>query len=1145
MYSWNPHRAIPIDEKSEKPARSDFDLKLLWDVLALALTKDNVEGITRCLTDITDEEQHRLLNPATRSANPLDNRKLLHIAALNTKINFMTFFDLLSIHVRNSALLLRDENNSTVLHVAAVAQPGNAFYSLIGKINAITINMALALQDKDNKTVLHLAARKQPRDAFCRLIQIADTKSINHALPLENNSHETALYVAARWQSGDGFLALVNKADEKTISQTLSVHNNDYDTALHAAAISQPSHAFHRLVEKTDAKALNETLSLQNLQEETPLHLAAWKQSSDAFLFLIEKADAEALNQALPMQNKVEETILHVVATYQSTEVFIKLIERCSPSALDKACHLYEKDTSVLESALPYQPAHAIAKLLNVISDTALKAMLKAPNIPPPLLAGIASYLGHEACFQTQLLVGRLFSIIGLQLTDYCIKLWLAGKSLPPILIKAALPYFKTLIQKYPHRASELETIEKYFNQALLKEEKSESKEEAISIRLQSGEPLELKNEKRSPEILWQQGLQSLYDYHLLKKHYPGSLLAQTADDLYRAGLLFRGSCLPFEPTDINPKLAQVNALGEVLIKIIKPRDWPEFKKQIGDYDYRADLRNLKQDKSKAQDKYIHSKGKTLSEMGIEYEDHTERKKDQPYEHTIKQALSLLSQDYDTAVFGEHDPTRPLVGLLFSKKFNIIKAMLLKDLGTFYRKWVGSKEDVAVYAKAMEKINITDFEKFKEEVKKNPQRLNEVLAKLSHEAMLGVVFVTDTPEARKQARDYQDDMKKVRGIDLPIYFYDRALRIMRLYTPREQKDDVYQELLNLPGYNSIFEEDSERRAELKGEKLGKKLLLQDSSRDNTALHRATKLANSDFCRLIERADAKFLNEALPLKNVLGETVLNKAARDQKGNGFQFLIKKVNPKILNQTLPLRDFMSNTALHAAAQFQPGDAFSLLIQQCSPEALNEACYFYNESSQSSVLECAVYNKQPPDVIAQLLNRIDDDALRALFKVPNIPMELLNTVMDYLASKPSWQMQPLVDRLFSLEGRQLATQFQYRLRQDLHLNIMPSEQKKLITLLELYGMSEKYKLAESKISWCQSLWHHAPINTKKINQDAAVKVIALLKGEKPEITAQEFNALKSGVLGEMIADMIAKKILPEGFIKQGNVGDFKAKNS
>ena len=649
----------------------------------------------------------------------------------------------------------------------------------------------------DKSNLLHLAAEKI---CFTILFDFFPTYVRNLALRSRNRHGATVFSVAASHQSGDAFRQLVEKTDAKIIEQALMLKNNLGPTGLYFVAAYQPGDVFRFLVEKVNAKAINQAISVEN--NAGAFTAVAKKQPGDIFHFFLKQIDDKTLAQSLPLQVGPGITVLHTAARYQPSDSFAKFIEHCSvraPLALNKACHLYQQGQSILELALPYQPPNVIAQLLNVIEDDTLKAMFKAPNTPPALLAGIAGYLGHEPSFQTQPLVRRLFALAGPQLTDYCAKLWLAGKVLPDTVTQAAIPHFKTLIQTKPQRASELEAIAGYFKE----EKKAESKE---------GEALELKEDGKSCAILWKQGLHSLYEYHLLKKRFPDGLLAQTADDLYRAGLLFKGCNLPFESPAINSRLAEANAKGEVLLKIIKSKDWPEFKRQIGDYNYRADLRDKEQDKSEAQDKYVHLKGQTLSEMKEEYKDHTERKKDHPYEHTIKQSLSLLSMNYDTAVFGEHDPDRPLVGLLFSKEHSIIKAMLLRDLGTFGRKWVGSKEEVAKYAKEMEKINVTDFKTFKEEIEKNPQRLNEVLAKLSREAMLGVVFVTDTPEARKQARAYHADIKKAKhAIDLPIYFYDRTLRAMRLYTPREQQDDIYAEQYGLPGYNSICEGEKKLR----------------------------------------------------------------------------------------------------------------------------------------------------------------------------------------------------------------------------------------------------------------------------------------------------------------------------------------------
>ena len=946
-------------------------------------------------------------------------------------------------------LLLQNKQGSTALHLAAFYKPGAPFHLLVEKANPKEISQALSLQDVTKNTALHYAAELQPDDEFCFLVDKVDAKAIDQILLLQNKQGNTPLHITAVYKRGAPFRLLVKKANADAISQALLLQDETKSTALHFAAQKQPDDVFCLLVEKVDAKAIDQTLPLRNefgstalhiaakyqrgdpfrlliekadakvislvlaLQgknKETVLHLAAWLQPGDVFRRLIEKADTKSIDQAVFLQNEAEETVLHVAACYQPSDAFAHLIKRCSSEALSKACCLYKKGQSVLESALSYQPPSVIAELLNKIDDNALKAMLKAPNIPSRLLAAMAGCLGHESSFQAQALVGRLFTLAGPQLADYCTKLWLAGKSLPLTVVQAALPHFERLIQTQPQRKSELETIEWIFS----KEEKSERKEEVI--RLKSGEVLELKDAEKAQETLWQQGLHSFYDYHLLKQNYPGSQLAQTADDLYYLGLLLKGCPLPFIPTEINPRLAQTNANGEVLFKTIKPKDWPEFVKQMGDYNYRADLRDPEQDKSEAKAKYVHKSGKI-----VKYEVHKDKKKD-PYEQTIKQSVSLLSKNYDTAVFGEHDPNRQLVGLLFSKEFCVIKAMMLKDLGTFYRKWVGSEEDVAKYAEVMKDINVTDFEKFKEEIEKNPQRLNEMLVKLSRKAMLGVVMVTDTPNARWQARAYQKDILDELKIDLPIYFYDRALRIMRLYTPREREDDFnvdqHWELLRA----AILADDAKEMASLmagvgkpKKEKLLKYtnstggnlfhiaaekseisfstlcVLFSGDVRDQalsmpdndgcTAIHIAAQFQSSvDFHYLVGVVDATVINQVLPLQTKTGDTVLHLAALHQEDTPFRALIKKTDAKILNQALALQNINGETVLHIAASNPAGDAFCLLLEKADEETLVQVLSLEDAKEGRTPLLAAAIAARPSVAFVKLVERCSAPRSNAL---------------------------------------------------------------------------------------------------------------------------------------------------------------------
>jgi len=1173
------NRAAAIDDKNFVIL---FDL-FLEDVRNKALCVRDYEGFsvahTVAYSLLPDTFCHLVKNTDEKTLNsvlPLlarEGSSVLHFAAERQKGKpFRMLVEKVDARLFSETLSLLNGQRITVLHYAAENQPDDVFCLVVDKADAKAISKGLRLKNNSGNTALHLAARDRVGQPFRLLIEKADAKDLSQALPLQNKVKETPLHFAAMGQPDDVFCLLVKKVDTKAINQALPLQDKDDNTVLHLAAIYKRGDSFHLLIEKADAKIISEVLPLQSENKETVLHLAAWKQPADVFCRLIERADTKSIDQALCLQNSAQETVLHVAACYQSSDAFGYLIKRCSSEALSKACCLYKKGTSVLETALSYQSPSVIAELLNAIDDDALKAMFKAPNIPSRLLAAVAGCLGHDPSFQTQPLVGRLFALAGPQLAEYCTQLWLAGKSLPHTVIQAALPHFKKLIQMQAQRAAELEEIARIFS----KEEKTASKQDVLLIRLKSGEALELKDKEKASETLWKQGLYSLYDYHLLKKHFPGSQLAQTADDLHYLDLLLQGCPLPFKPTEINPRLAQTNAKGEVLFKTIKPKDWSEFLKQMKNYNYRAELRNPNQDKSEAKDKYVHLEGKTLSELGKEYEVHKDKKKD-PYEQTAKQSVSLLSENYDTAIFGEHDPDRQLVGLLFSREFSVIKAMLLKDLGTFYRKWVGSKKDVAEYAEAMKDINVTDFEKFKEEVAKNPQKLNEMLVKLSRKSMLGVVMATDTPLARRQARAYQKDIRDELQIDLPIYFYDRALRIMRLYTPREREDDFnLEKRLGLLQTAIIRDDAKEVAAFIEGVTEREKTKLLSGYVDDIGanLHMAAEKSKTsliilfnffstilhvaagyqlsdDFLALIERVDVKILNQSLGLKNHMGETVLHIAANKQPVEIFRLLLKKIDDETLLKLLPLKNMQDESAFLAIAMFQPGVILVEIIERYSKKG-------------ESILE-SILPHQSPGAIAKLLNAIDHDTLKKMFHAPNIPLRLFDAVASYIGHEPSFQTEPLISRLTELMGQKLVDyctnlllagkplpkaviqavfpSFKEFIKEE-KLSKVPSNTQEFIELLEFYKMFEINKSPEPKKPWYQNLWKLGEVS-REVNLSATVKMIALLKGEKKEFTEPEFDAFKRSNLGEIIADMRNKKLLPDEFARQEKIYAIRMRKS
>ena len=799
----------------------------VWGELNKAILEDDVEKITTLMRGVSEQEQEKIFLLSILDYNSRYEIDLLELAAMYAKKSFTTLLDLLPEKIRNLAISgenfpgNRKYSGKSTLHIAAEFQSDDAFRHLVEKTNEKMLSEILPWIYHDNKlsryTLLHMVLLHKSVDSICMLVDKTSVKAISTALVMQDYDGRTPLYLSAATQVRGSFGKLIARSHPHALDKACRLYTTAGRSVLEAAILTQSPEDIANLLKKVSYETVKIMLKAPNIPLDLLTTMLGYFSSEPSWKIEPIVSYKKIISAALCSQDAEGRTPLYMAALGEiGDSSFGKLVALSDPDVLEKACCLYTKSGhSIPHAAITTRSPEDIATLLRRVSYETVKKMFTLPTHSPYLTSAIARYIGSEPSWQTEPIVSYFFTLDGPNLTSHCIALWKAGKSLPPILIKAAIPHFKKLIQNEPEKASELEGVLASFNKIISGKE-IESKEGIVSIRLKSGKTLALSKdsitEQKASEIIWKEGLLSYHDYYLIKNHFPNSVIAQTVDDLYNANLLFKGCYLLFEPTVVDSKLAQTSAKGEVLLKIIHPDDWPEFKRQISDYTYRADLRDKKKDRSTAKDKYVHSKGKTLSEMGIEYEDHTKKKKEKEHKHTIKQSTTLVTSDYRTAVFGEHDPDRRLVGLLFSKEHCIIKAKLLRDTHTYAREWVGSKEEVAAYAQMMKKLNYTSFEEFKKDIEKNPQRTNEILAKLSREAMLGVVMARDTPDMRKQARMYQADLKAKTGIDLPIYFYNRAVNNMTLYTPREQQDDIYAEQHKQPGYNSIRALDKVERA---------------------------------------------------------------------------------------------------------------------------------------------------------------------------------------------------------------------------------------------------------------------------------------------------------------------------------------------
>ena len=211
---------------------------------------------------------------------------------------------------------------------------------------------------------------------------------------------------------------------------------------------------------------------------------------------------------------------------------------------------------------------------------------------------------------------------------------------------------------------------------------------------------------------IWQKGVKSWNHYRYLREN--NDLVTQVVlMDLLPINRLFQGSTSPFYENGILQQIANYpNAFKEidnsvsnnkVLAKVIKPKDYPLFIKQLENLNYRAHLRKPIANPTH---KFVHLSGEIVTYI---------KKKcpNKEYTHTKKTSTTLLSSLNNTLLFGErHNIASNLVGFLFDQEKCKIKARLTQDSGTYNHGWIGNKPTVLNYQTYMRGRNEIDEEAF-------------------------------------------------------------------------------------------------------------------------------------------------------------------------------------------------------------------------------------------------------------------------------------------------------------------------------------------------------------------------------------------------------------------------------------------------
>jgi len=314
------------------------------------------------------------------------------------------------------------------------------------------------------------------------------------------------------------------------------------------------------------------------------------------------------------------------------------------------------------------------------------------------------------------------------------------------------------------------------------------------------------------------------------------SEIIETYNNMYRDDVSF-----------IKNKIAE----QEMLLKIINPKDFESYIRQLADYDYRPEYR----DKSKnSQYKFVHLSGSIVPIT-------KKQPKTKPRTHTKKNSTTLLSDQLITPVFGQHHSTKSTVGLLFDWNKCNIKAMLRYDRGTYLRQWVGSRQQVIDYKNLCERdeLNFTRKKDFQDYVK-NSDRLNEVLAEISRDALLGIVFCKNSDIGL--ALHYHETIQQQLGINLPIFCYDNQSKMFRRFYPKIllSNDNTIQEQAKLR-LISIKQSLKASQWEVLSLFANKKSLPRGATQIIADIDSALKQDNFDYLALLQSVQQKLIESS--------------------------------------------------------------------------------------------------------------------------------------------------------------------------------------------------------------------------------------------------------------------------------------------
>jgi ankyrin repeat protein len=638
----------------------------------------------------------------------------------------------------------------------------------------------------ENQFSLHHAIHHLSESDFIHLCALFSQQILNAKIrEVHAADNSTNMQVAAAHLSGKAFSALMAAVSMPVFSQTMVAVDDYGKNTLHVAAKCFSADRLAEFMARAamiEPQAYSDALLQLDHGLATPLHLAAAHQDDEAFVSFIQKVPIATLNTALSCQDHQRNTLLHIVVANKNGDSLQDLIDKVDSDALNEAAIVVNNDGfSLLELALMHQSPDMVSSLLDKLDDFTIQFVLTRDAAKSQVLQKIVDSLLHSPSWL--LLSDKIFSAIGKFIIPLLCQHWLNGNELPAALMKSIAEYAPDggLDESHAYNLM-LPELHNPWRKLGIKDPAEVKVDEQYIV---TGKKTKLRlDDPNFVLTLWREGVLNVTQLRQLRK--TGEMMPQvmsTLDRLHQAGRIFSGcyqDLLPDNDSPIGlPEVLQQIVANNSIAQMIRPDEWDETLKQLGDYRYRP---KTELHAKEATHEYDHFRDEVVRYVAPD-------EKAEPT-HTDSFRVSFLGNGLNTNLTQVEEKGLPKVGIFYDKSRCVCTGLMTHAVAFADADWAGSLEQVTAYAEKVRPVSQSHFSGLAGAIKKHPYKTNVMIANLATDAAFSIYIADDSSQSRALARKIAADFKVKFDRVLPIVFYHSAISQVRLYLPEEMAADV-------------------------------------------------------------------------------------------------------------------------------------------------------------------------------------------------------------------------------------------------------------------------------------------------------------------------------------------------------------------